>query len=411
MASILIAVTGGVAAYKAAQLVRLATAAGHGVRVLMTPTAERFIGAATFEAITGAPVLFDEFQQDPLRGVYPGQRPPDHEPISHLAVAENADVLTVAPASANTIAKLAAGICDSMVTTSFLAAECARIVAPAMNDRMWRAEATRSNVATLRERGVVVLEPGVGALASRGEHGAGRMPEPDEIMAAIEEAIGEGGEGGDMRGLRVLVTAGGTREPIDSVRFIGNRSSGRMGFALAERAARRGAQVTLIAANVSLPTPSGVERVDVGDVAGLAERARQQSASADVVLMAAAVSDFRPAEIPDGKIAREEEIVLRLTPTEDVLASLTKQRQPGQTIVGFAAEHGGGFLERARAKLDRKGVDAIVVNDVSDPGIGFDSAENEVTFVATSGERPVPRASKAEVADRILDLVLELRSR
>ncbi len=258
MARILIGVSGGIAAYKAVEFARLATLAGHGVRVAMTATAQRFVGAPTFEGIVGSPVLTDEFDRDPMRGAYPGQTDvgaPEHDPISHLAVVDGADAFVVAPASANTIAKLAAGICDSLLTTSFLACTAPRIVAPAMNDRMWADAATQANVAVLRERGVRVLEPGEGALASRGEHGRGRMPEPAEIMSALEAALGgdPGSFGGDLEGVRVLVTAGGTREAIDPVRFIGNRSSGRMGVALAEAAAARGADVTLIAANVALP--------------------------------------------------------------------------------------------------------------------------------------------------------------
>ncbi len=294
MARILIGVSGGIAAYKAVELARLATQAGHGVRVTMTDAAARFVGAATFEGITGAPVLVDEFSRDPLRGTYPGDELPAHDPISHLAVVERADAFVVAPASANTLAKLAAGICDSLLTTSFLACPAPRIVAPAMNGRMWEAAATGANVATLRERGVEVMEPGEGALASRGEHGRGRMPEPEEILAAIEAAIGA--NPADLAGRRVLVTAGGTREPIDPVRFVGNRSSGRMGVALAEAAARRGAEVTLIAANVALPVAAGVERVDVTSAAELEDATAKAFGGADLLLMAAAVADFRPAD-------------------------------------------------------------------------------------------------------------------
>jgi len=313
VARILIGVSGGIAAYKAVELARLATQAGHGVRVTMTDAAARFVGAATFEGITGAPVLVDEFSRDPLRGTYPGDELPAHDPISHLAVVERADAFVVAPASANTLAKLAAGICDSLLTTSFLACTAPRIVAPAMNGRMWEAAATGANVATLRERGIEVMEPGEGALASRGEHGRGRMPEPEEILAAIEAAIGANpaesaapANPADLAGRRVLVTAGGTREQIDPVRFVGNRSSGRMGVALAEAAARRGAEVTLIAANVALPVAAGVERVDVTSAAELEDATAKAFGGADLLLMAAAVADFRPADPNPGKLAREE---------------------------------------------------------------------------------------------------------
>src|ERR687897_576349 len=250
MARILLGVSGGIAAYKALELARLATRAGHGVRVLMTPTATRFVGAASFEGIVGAPVLMDEFERDPLRGAFPGEKPPDHDPIGHLEVAANADAYLVAPASANTIAKLAAGICDSILTTVFLACAAPRAVAPAMNDRMYEDAATQDNLRLLLERGVRVIEPEAGPLASRGEHGVGRLPAGDRLLAEIEAMLPT--SPGAWDGMKVLVTAGGTREPIDAVRYVGNRSSGRMGFALAEEAARRGADVTVVAANVAL---------------------------------------------------------------------------------------------------------------------------------------------------------------
>src|SRR6476619_436283 len=287
MARILIGVSGGIAAYKALELARLATKAGHGVRVIMTPTAERFVGAASFEGIVGAPVLTDEFSRDPLRGAFPGDEPPAHDPIGHLEVVANADAYLVAPASANTVAKLAAGIADSMLTTSFLACEAPRLVAPAMNDRMFRDAATQANLATLRQRGITVIEPEEGALASRGEHGVGRLPEPRTLLDAVETVAP--GPSGPWDGLRVLVSAGGTREPIDPVRFIGNRSSGRMGLALAEQAARRGAQVTLVAANVSISEPAGVRRIDVETAGELADAVRDEFPGSHVLLMAAAV--------------------------------------------------------------------------------------------------------------------------
>ena len=390
MARILIGVSGGIAAYKSVELARLATLAGHGVRVLMTPTSQRFVGAATFEGIVGAPVLINEFDPDPARGAFPGEPVGDHAPISHLELSAQADAFAVAPASANTIAKLAAGICDSLLTTSFLACQAPRLIAPAMNDRMWEADATRDNVALLRERGVEVLEPGEGALASRGERGRGRMREPAEVLAAIEASLGAGAApGGDLAGRRVLVTAGGTREAIDPVRFIGNRSSGRMGVALAEAAASRGATVTLIAANVALPTSAGIERVEVSSAAELADATGNAFENADVLVMAAAVADFRPLASAAEKLSREGsgDLNLRLEPTEDVLAGLSSRRRPGQVLIGFAAEHGGDFVGRARGKLERKGLDAIVVNDVSDATIGFDTTDNEVTIVGPRRRR------------------------
>ncbi len=409
MARILLGVSGGIAAYKALELARLATKEGHAVRVLMTPAAQRFVGAASFEGIVGAPVLRDEFERDPVRGAFPGDPEPGHDPISHLEVVANADVYLVAPASANTIAKLAAGLADSIVSTSFLACTAPRLVAPAMNDRMYRDAATQANLETLRERGVVVIEPEEGALASRGESGIGRLPEPPELLDAIESALPR--PSGPWDGLRVLVSAGGTREPIDPVRFIGNRSSGRMGIALAEQAARRGAEVTLVAANVSLPATGGVRRVDVETAAELAEVLGREFDSADVLVMAAAPADFRPRRAAGEKIHREsaDKLELDLESTDDILAALGKRRREGQTIVGFAAETSGG-VGRAREKLESKGADAIVLNDVSRSEIGFESDENEVVIVERSGEHQVPLASKEDVADAILDRVEVLRS-
>jgi phosphopantothenoylcysteine decarboxylase/phosphopantothenate--cysteine ligase len=408
MARILLGVSGGIAAYKALELARLATKEGHAVRVLMTPAAQRFVGPASFEGVVGAPVLTDEFERDPARGSFPGDPAPEHDPIGHLELVANADAYLVAPASANTIAKLAAGIADSMLTTSFLACTAPRLVAPAMNDRMYRDAATQANLSTLRERGVIVIEPEEGALASRGEHGIGRLPEPRTLLESIEAVLP--GPSGPWDGLRVLVSAGGTREPIDPVRFIGNRSSGRMGLALAERAARRGADVTLVAANVSLPSPAGVRRIDVETAAELAEALGREFDSADVLVMAAAPADFRPREVAGEKIHREsgDDLELDLEPTEDILAALGKRRGDGQTIIGFAAETAGG-MERAHGKLEAKGADAIVLNDVSRSDIGFESPDNEVVIVERSGEHHLPLASKAEVADAILDRVQELR--
>jgi phosphopantothenoylcysteine decarboxylase/phosphopantothenate--cysteine ligase len=409
MARILLGVSGGIAAYKALELARLATKEGHSVRVLMTPAAKRFVGPASFEGIVGAPVLTDEFERDPTRGAFPGDPVPEHDPIGHLQVVANADAYLIAPASANTIAKLAAGIADSMVTTSFLACSAPRLVAPAMNDRMYRDPATQANLATLRERGVTVIEPEEGALASRGEHGVGRLPEPGSLLEAIERAVP--GPSGPWDGLRFLVSAGGTREPIDPVRFIGNRSSGRMGLALAERAARRGAEVTLVAANVPLLAPPGVRRVDVETAAELTAALDREFSSADVLIMAAAPADFRPKRAAGEKIHREVEVELELDlePTEDILAALAARRREGQTIVGFAAETSEG-IDRAREKLERKGADAIVLNDVSRAEIGFESPENEVLIVERGAEHHVPLASKEQVADAILDRVEALRS-
>jgi phosphopantothenoylcysteine decarboxylase/phosphopantothenate--cysteine ligase len=410
MARLLLGVSGGIAAYKALELARLATLAGHGVRVLMTETATRFVGAASFEGIVGAPVLINEFDHDPMRGGFPGERTVSHDPIGHLELAGRCDAYLVAPASANTIAKLAAGNADSMLTTSFLACTAPCLVAPAMNDRMYADAATQANLETLRDRGVDVIEPEEGKLASRGEHGRGRLPDPELLLARVEAALPGGDRPWD--GLRVLVTAGGTREPIDPVRFIGNRSSGRMGIALAAAAAKRGAEVTLIAANVSLPTPPGVRRVDVETAAELARAAGGEFPQSHVLLMAAAPADFRAAEPAEGKLQRSGSLDLSLEPTEDILAALSAKRSEGQTIVGFAAEAGASkeqAVERARGKLERKGADLIVFNDVSDPEIGFESERNAVTVIGREKETEVAIASKEEIAEAILQEVDRLR--
>ena len=415
MARILLGVSGGIAAYKALELVRLATAAGHAVRVIQTPAAQRFVGAASFAALTGAPVLGDEFERDPARGAFPGDAVPDHDPLSHLELVANADILVVAPATANTIAKLAAGLADNLLTSAALAATCPLLVAPAMNNHMWEQPATQANVATLRGRGVVVLEPGSGRLASKGEEGAGRLPEPAALLEAIEaltRPVAWAGARSDLVGLRVLVTAGGTREPIDAVRFVGNRSSGRMGFALASEAAVLGAAVTVVAANVALPRDARVSYVDVETAAELQAACAAAFAAADVLLMAAAVADYRPARSFAGKLkkAGEERIRVELERTPDILSELAAARRPGQTVVGFAAEHGQGALDHGREKLDRKGLDAVVVNDVARTDIGFDAADNEVTILTAAGETHVARASKPEVARAVLEAVVLLRS-
>jgi phosphopantothenoylcysteine decarboxylase/phosphopantothenate--cysteine ligase len=406
MARLLVGVSGGIAAYKALEAVRLAIKAGHGVRVLMTEGATRFVGAASFEGIAGAPVLISEFERDPLRGAFPGDPAPEHDPIGHLELAANCDAYLVAPASANTLAKLANGIADSMLTTSFLACTAPRLVAPAMNDRMYGDAATQVNLETLRERGVTVIEPDEGALASRGEHGKGRLPDPARLLALVEAELPTGNRPWD--GLRVLVTAGGTREPIDSVRFLGNRSSGRMGIALAAAAARKGADVTLIAANVSLPEPPGIHRIDVENGDELAKAAQAEFPNTHVLLMAAAPADFRASEITTGKLTRDDSIDLHLEPTEDILAGLTATKTDQQTVVAFAAEAGEN-VERAKEKLARKKADLMVLNDISNPAIGFESQENAIILIDSASADHVPQASKDAIADAILDRVSSLR--
>ena len=413
MARLLLGVTGGIAAYKAVELARLAIKAGHSVRVVQTPTSLKFVGQATFEGITGAPVLVDEFERDPARGAFPGDPAPDHAAISHLELVARADVYAIAPASANTLAKLSGGFADNLLTSAALASPAPLVLAPAMNDRMWRHPATQANVETLRLRGAIIVPPGEGQLASKGEWGEGRLAEPPEILAAIEAAArsGAGFSPRSLDGVKVLVTAGGTREPIDSVRFVGNRSSGRMGFALAAEAARRGADVTVVAANVTLPRERDVHYIDVESAAELERATARAFEFADVLVMAAAVADFRPAAPADSKITKtgRDGLTLELEPTTDVLASVAGRRRPGQVLVGFAAEHGEGALERARGKLERKGIDAVVVNDISRRDIGFDADENEVTIVTATGNEPVPFGPKADVARAIVDAVERLR--
>lgn len=410
MARILLGVSGGIAAYKAVEFVRLATKAGHGVRVVMTPNASRFVGAATFEGITGAPVLTSEFDPDPAAGAFPGEPRPDHDPINHLEIVSNADCFLIAPASAGTIAKLAHGFADSMVTTGFLACTAPRLIAPAMNDRMYRDQAVVDNLELLKSRDVIICEPGSGELASRGEYGVGRMQEPADLLAAVESVLPHAA--GRWDGLNVLVSAGGTREPVDSVRFLGNRSSGRMGFALAEEAFSRGASVTVVAANVGLDLSPGIARVDVETTEEMSVALDSHFDSCDVLLMAAAPADFSPAVGTDaGKISRTDgPLGLQLEPTEDILAGLGRRKKTGMTLVGFAAEVGAD-RSRARRKLAEKRVDAIVFNDVSNPEIGFDSNRNEVTIIDDSGEVEIPIASKGEVASAVLDQVESIRAR
>jgi phosphopantothenoylcysteine decarboxylase / phosphopantothenate---cysteine ligase len=410
MGRVLLGVSGGVAAYKALEVVRLATKAGHAVRVIQTPTAQRFVGAASFAALTGAPVLTDEFERDPARGAFPDQPAPEHDPLSHLELVRNADAFLIAPATANTIAKLAHGLADNLLTSAALAATCPVLVAPAMNNHMYEHPATQANLALLRERGLTIVDPGTGALGSKHEWGIGRLAEPADLLAAVEAVVPAGGRPWD--GLKVLVTAGGTREPIDSVRFVGNRSSGRMGFALAEEAAALGAEVTVVAANVALARSPRVHYVDVTTAAELQRACEERFAGADVLLMAAAVADYRPAIAADTKLKKDEreELVVALERTPDILSGLAAIRRADQTVVGFAAEHGDGAVAYGRDKLARKGLDAVVVNDIARADIGFEGAHNEVTIVTADGERPVPRASKAEIARAILEAVAALRS-
>jgi len=380
MARILLGVTGGIAAYKACELCRLLVRAGHEVTPILTPGAESFVAARTFEALA---------RREAPRELYP-----------HLV---EADLLVVAPLSANTLAKLAHGIADTVLTQTALAFRGPLLVAPAMNARMWEHSATQANAALLRERGVELIGPEEGELAE-GETGLGRMTEPEAIFARCEAIL----DGGPLAGKRVLVTAGGTREPLDAVRFLGNRSSGRMGAALAEEARRRGAEVTLVAANLSVAPPAGVEVVAAPAAADLARETLARS-DVDLVLMAAAVADYRPAAAREDKRPKDgQPWLVELEPTQDVLTELGRRRRNGQVLVGFAAEHGERGLARAREKLAAKAVDAIVFNDVSRDDVGFDAPENEVVVLTRDGEAPVAKAPKASIAAAILDEVSKL---
>src|SRR5579871_670496 len=406
MPRLLLGVSGGIAAYKALETARLAVTAGHSVRVIQTAASERFVGRASFEAITGAPVLSSEWEPDPMRGAFPGDPAPERAPISHLALVERADLFLIAPATANTLAKLAHGQADNLLTAAALAASCPVLVAPAMNDRMYRHPATQANLARLADRGVVIIPPGEGPLASHGEHGVGRLSEPAELLEASEAVLASASALPDWAGVRVLITAGGTREPIDSVRYIGNRSSGRMGVALAARAARRGGEVTLIAAHLAVPAPAGVRLISVVTASEMKAACEAEFPRCDVLLMAAAVADFRPVAPRGDKLKKTEvalPVLLELEPTDDILTGLSAERRAEQVLVGFAAEHGEGAVAYGRSKLVGKGLDLVVVNDISRDDIGFEAQANEVVIVSVDRERRVPRARKEEVADAVLD--------
>ena len=382
VARIVLGITGGIAAYKACEIIRLLVAAGHDVLPVPTRGAERFVAAETFYALarTTAP----------------------SDPYPHL---QRADLLVVAPLTAHTMARLAHGLADDVLTEAVLAHDGPILVAPAMNTRMWEHPATQANHALLLERGVEIVGPASGELAE-GEVGVGRMAEPPEIVARAEALLHTSHS---LEGVHVLVTAGGTREPIDSVRFIGNRSSGRMGLALAGEAYRRGARVTLLAANLTAPAPAGVEVVATPTAADL-EREALARADADVILMVAAVADYRAAEPVDGKRPKDGDTwQIELTPTADVAHALGQSRRPEQVLVAFGAEHGAEGLERKRAMLTDKNVDLVVYNDVGRSDIGFDSPENEVTLISATGDRLVPRAPKREIAAAVLDEVERLR--
>ena len=418
-----IGVCGGIAAYKAVELVRLLQDAGYDPHVVMTRAAEEFVRPLTFAAISGHKVITTLWGEEAGTGSGLDAEPGEHSSVEHIEQAQTTRLLVVAPATADMLAKFAHGLADDFLSTMFLATPAPVIVAPAMNVTMWEHAATRANVEILRARGVKVVEPGSGYLAC-GMVGGGRLAEPGEIVAAVGEVLGpvethvsesnHGAPGdvagGDYAGETVLVTAGGTREAIDPVRFIGNRSSGRMGYAVAEAARRRGAKVILISAPTALACPAGVDVVQVVSAEEMRAAVMKRLQEATVVVMAAAVSDYRVTKIAARKIKREASgtITLQLEATEDILREAAARRAAGTLVVGFAAETEDA-AKNGRAKLARKGVDAVVVNDVSQAGIGFEGEENAGSFLTADNMVEFPVMQKQEMAERILDEVKKMR--
>jgi phosphopantothenoylcysteine decarboxylase / phosphopantothenate---cysteine ligase len=383
MSRILLGVSGGIAAYKACELVRLLVKRGHEVIPLLTPGAERFVTARTFAALA--------------------RRPAGEDLYAHLT---RGDLLVVAPCTANTLAKLAHGISDSLLTGAALAHRGPVLIAPAMNPRMWAHPATRANVETLQARGVELVGPDEGETAE-GEWGVGRMSEPEELARRAEQLLAPP----TLAGTRVLVTAGGTREPLDAARFIGNRSSGRMGVALAEEARRRGAEVVLLAANLAVPPPGGVETIPTPTAASM-RAAAEALVDIDVALLAAAVADYRPTAEAVGKRPKSDEPwIVELEPTADIAKLLGERKQDGRLLVTFGADLGDAGLERKRRMLEGKNADLVVFNDVSRSDVAFDAPDNEVVLISRVGERRVPKAPKAAIAAEILDEVERLLQR
>ncbi len=396
MAAVVLGVSGGIAAYKSCELLRRLSESGHDVTVVPTAAALRFVGAPTWAALSGKPVSAEVWD--------------DVHEVPHVRIGQSADLVVVAPATADLLAKAAHGLADDLLTNTLLTARCPVVFAPAMHTEMWEHPATQANVATLRERGALVLEPAEGRLTGA-DSGKGRLPEPAEIFEFVTEVLG-GRHGQDLAGRHVVVSAGGTREYLDPVRFLGNRSSGLQGYALARAAVARGAEVTLVAANVTLPDPAGLKVVRVETTAQLRDEVLAAAAGADAVVMAAAPADFAPTTRSEAKIKKSDDgsaPTIELTQNPDILHELSTHRtREGQVVVGFAAETGdasGTVLELGRAKLARKGCDLLVVNDVSG-GAVFGSAENEaVILAADGGTRDVPRGSKTAVAHAIWDEV------
>ncbi len=388
---IAVGVTGGIAAYKAAELVSRLMKRGCAVRVLMSENATKFIAPLTLETLSGQRAYVDQFTRE--------------FEMDHIAVARWADAFVVAPATFNFIGKMAAGIADDLITTTAAAVTCPVLLAPAMNTRMWKNAACRDNLNTLRARGVLTVGPESGLLAC-GDDDVGRMSEPAAIVEAIEGILSRGA---DFSGKRVLVTAGPTVEKIDPVRYLTNRSSGKMGYAIAEAARDRGADVTLVTGPVSLEPPAGVALVRIGSSAELCERVLARGADSDVVIQAAAPADFTPEAVADKKIKKNSAggLTLRLVQTTDIAAELGRRKKPGQILVAFAAET-DDLIENARKKMTRKNADMVIANDVTQPGAGFSVDTNRITIVTAGGAEEKPLMTKREAADAILDAILKL---
>jgi phosphopantothenoylcysteine decarboxylase/phosphopantothenate--cysteine ligase len=392
-----VGVSGGIAAYKAAELVRALQRQALEVHVVMTEAAGKFIQPLTFAALTGHNVITGLWDDAGGAGVYDSS-------IEHISEAQWADALVVAPATANILAKFAHGIADDFLTTLYLATTSPVLVAPAMNVNMWEHPATQANLEILRGRGVRVVEPGAGELAC-GMVGTGRMAEPEAIADAVVNVLGRRR---DLAGEVVLVTAGGTREALDPVRFLGNRSSGKMGYALAEAAHSRGAKVILISGPSALHPPAHCDLVKITTADQMRTAVLERMAEATLIVKAAAVADYRPVTVSEQKLKRTGPMTIELAPTEDILAEVVRRRRPGQIIVGFAAET-ENRMENGRAKLLRKGADAIVVNDVTGDGVGIDADLNAATFLTLTTATELPEMPKRQLADRILDEILTLR--
>ncbi len=391
MADVLLAVSGGIAAYKSLDVLRILQRRGHEVTVIMTRNAERFVGAASFAALSGRPVGLTLFG------------PPSQPGYDHLDLARRADAMLVCPATANTLARMSAGLATDLVGSVYLAMDGPVLVAPAMNTKMWEHPATRANLTTLAARGVAIVPPAVGLLAD-GDIGEGRLADPSAIADALERLLAPDVVG-DLVGQRVLVTGGGTREPIDAVRYVGNRSSGRMAVALCEAARDRGAEVTLIGSNLTVDPPTGVAFTSARTARDLGAACQAAFDHCDLLVMAAAVADYRPVDAADGKLDKSERSALeiRLERTDDIVAGLAARRDR-QVLVGFSAEYGPDAIVRAREKRERKGLDVIIYNDISEPGIGFESDDNAITVIGPGpAEVTFPRASKRVLADLILD--------